>query len=317
MQFDLDEALIDQILFSMEDQDNIFFVDVYKGTVVNQSEIDESLEKEKNVDQDSERYVSIPQWDSSSGYRLMEKFTAGLRNPVLKEALTQALDRGKGVFRAFKDVLVQYPAVERLWYSFKEREMRKEIYSWYNALREQWGLERIGEEPEETEDLVFEDFHFRQATSMDIEKAQELHKQCVQELAKAYNQEQSKTISEADIADQSHNWFFPGDRSVIVETIKGDFAGYISSKKIDNCIRIGSLEVSPEYRGLGLGEMLLETLICEEKSTSANIFIDLPSAFQGFSRVLERNDFTPYQTSYMLVHTKKHKENSPVSKINK
>ena len=31
--------------------------------------------------------------------------------------------------------------------------MRREILEWYNALREEWGLERLGEEPEETEVL--------------------------------------------------------------------------------------------------------------------------------------------------------------------
>lgn len=38
--------------------------------------------------------------------------------------------------------------------------MKREVIRWYNALREEWGLELIGEEPEETDDLVQDDFRF-------------------------------------------------------------------------------------------------------------------------------------------------------------
>jgi hypothetical protein len=46
----------------------------------------------------------------------MEKFTAGLNNPVARQELTAALNKNKGVFRAFRDVLEQYPEVEKIWF---------------------------------------------------------------------------------------------------------------------------------------------------------------------------------------------------------
>jgi hypothetical protein len=51
----------------------------------------------------------------------MEHFAAGLRNPVVRNELTLALNRGRGVFRAFKDILSRYPETEKLWFSYKER----------------------------------------------------------------------------------------------------------------------------------------------------------------------------------------------------
>ncbi|MDR2730070.1 MAG: GNAT family N-acetyltransferase, partial [Treponema sp.] len=60
--------------------------------------------------------TALPQWGPKDGYRLMEKFTAGLNNPVARQELTAALNKNKGVFRAFRDVLEQYPEVEKIWF---------------------------------------------------------------------------------------------------------------------------------------------------------------------------------------------------------
>jgi ribosomal protein S18 acetylase RimI-like enzyme len=62
---------------------------------------------------------------------------------------------------------------------------------------------------------------------------------------------------------------------------------------------IQSLEVKPEYRGLGLGEALLVKFIDSLDSCKIRkLFLDLPSRADGFSRVLLRESFMPYAARY-------------------
>jgi len=158
MRFELDEILIDSIIFSMEDQNGDSLLDTQEREIVDiyNNELD------NDTDFESDRFISLPEWTSADGYRLMERFTAGLKKPVLREELSSALNRNRGVFRAFRDVLSQYPESEKQWFHFKEREMKNEVIAWYNSLREEWGLEPIGSEPEDTSSLVMEDFVIRE-----------------------------------------------------------------------------------------------------------------------------------------------------------
>jgi GNAT superfamily N-acetyltransferase len=257
MQFELTEALINNILFSMEDQEGEFLVNVQSGIVIGGSDELKARVKEKDGP-----YLSLPKWDSSDGFRLMERFTAGLRNPLLREELSAALDRGKGVFRAFKDILGCHPETEKLWYTYKDREMKREILRWYNALREEWGLEKIGAEPEETGDLVLEDFRFRPPQAGD-----------------------AKTL--------------PADYSLIAETVGGEFAGYITAVPREKALHIAALEVKPEYRGLGIGEALVTGFLERfDPKKISQISIDLPAEMEGFARVLLRNSFHVFSIRY-------------------
>jgi GNAT superfamily N-acetyltransferase len=284
MQFELTEALIDAILFSMEDQEGEFLVDTQEGVVAGGGDFD------FNPDDlhDGDRFISLPEWDSSEGYRLMERFAAGFKNPVIRNQLTAALDRGRGVFRAFKDVLGQYPEAERVWFSFKEKEMRRAILRWYNALREEWGLARIGSEPEETDELVLEDFRFREPKEDDVPAAAELHRACIEE-----NPRIDKETKEP--------WVFPGFPALVAETGEGDFAAYISAVRKDAVLYIAALEVRPEYRGLGIGEALLSRLLERiDRREISEVLIDLPTEAEGFSRVLLRESFEPWAARYRM-----------------
>ena len=159
MRFELDKALLDDILFHMENQDGNFLLDIQEGYVIN-TENNEDFDEDFEFD-DDERFISLPEWSPSDGFRLMERFAAGLKNPVIRTELSNALDRSRGVFRAFRDVLVRYPETEKQWFNFKEQEMKEEVIAWYNSLREEWGLEPIGCEPEDNTALVLEDFVFK------------------------------------------------------------------------------------------------------------------------------------------------------------
>jgi GNAT superfamily N-acetyltransferase len=280
MQFDLTSALIDEILFFMEDQGGEFLVDTQEGIVI--SADDEEFEN----DAEESRYIFLPEWDSSEGFRMMEHFTATLHNALVREELSAALDRGRGVFRAFKNTLSRYPEIEKLWFAYKEREMKRVVIAWYNALRESWGLELIGEEPEDIAGLALEDFCFREGAAEDMLQAEKLHKSCVCENCRA------------DFL--SREWVFPGDISFVALTAGGEFAAYISAQRMsDALLRICALETEQEYRGLGLGKTLITRLLEKADSLNiSNVIIDLPSGQDFFSRALLRESFKPCVTRY-------------------
>ena len=283
MLFELTSALTDEILFFMEDQDGDFLLDTREGIVIN-TEL-EILDDDGESDED--RYVSLPEWGPSDGFRLMERFTAGLRNTPVREELSAALNRGRGVFRAFKDTLARHPETEKLWFGFKDREMKSEVISWYNTLRESRGLELIGEEPEDISGLVLEDFRFREGTAADRPAAEELHRTCLSE---------NDSGSGGAAMPQ---WVFPGEMSFVAETSAGEFAGYVCAAGGDGFLRICAVEVRQEYRGLGLGKTLLTRFLENAVGRNfPNILIDLPAGMEHFSRVLLREDFRPVIQRY-------------------
>jgi ribosomal protein S18 acetylase RimI-like enzyme len=278
--FELTEALISDLLFSMEDQEGDFYMDAQDAVIVESA----GLEDNKN------RYINLPGWDSSDGFRLMERFTVGVRNLLVREELFTALNRGKGVFRAFKNVLHAYPTIEKRWFSFKEREMKREVIKWYNALRDEWGMERIGTEPEETDDLILEDFIFRSVQEKDITEAAFLHRLCLDE----YQANSKRPLLQADQNIAEYIAF-------IAETGSGDFAAYIAAARDQNSgsFHITALEVKAEYRSLGIGEELLSHFIEKlDPHDATMVSIDLPVESEGFSRVLLRNNFKPYAIRY-------------------
>ncbi len=275
MEFELSDALVDQILFSMEDQNGKFVLDAGSGTVVPSAEADAEAES-----------YELPSWGSADGFRLMEGFAASLHNPVVRLELTAALDRGRGVFRAFKDSLGEHPEVERLWFSYKQKQMRRKVADWYNALRESWGLDRIGEEPEETEDLLFEDFRFRPSDPDDAAAVAELRGACRSAPLDEYGPHSATERFRA---------------SIVAETVRGDLAGFAASIRRGDAEIVTALDVSPEYRGLGVGEELLRRLVDAARADGAAcVKVDLPREFESFSRVLYRDGFAPYETRFRL-----------------
>ena len=319
MHFELTEALIDDILFSMEDQEGEFLLDTVEGVVVGGMDGLDEFEEEYEADDNGSdsRYISLPEWDSASGFRLMERFAAGLRNPLVRNELSSALGRGKGVFRAFKDTLSRYPEAEKRWFAYKEIEMKREILRWYNGLREEWGLEKIGMEPEETGDLVLEDFRFHPYRQEHLFQIEELHRRCLEE----FNKNLAETgigssvkilVKEAQFFRNLSGSLLSGTSlsslntaeaplCLVAETGDGEFAGYISGIVRDSVLCVQNLEVKAEYRGLGIGEALLVRFIDSvDHNEVSEALLDLPSWAEGFSRVLLRESFRPYTVRYWL-----------------
>jgi ribosomal protein S18 acetylase RimI-like enzyme len=298
--FELSDELVDSLMFAMEDcRDGDFSFDTVRGIVIFCSD-DEEIDDEDEYKNDVEgRYIDIPEWDSANGFDLMERFCSGLPKSDAKKALSGALDRGKGVFRAFKDALRAFPEIEKRWFLFKENEMKKFVITWYNGLREEWGLQKIGAEPSETDDLLNEDFVFHAARPENAAAAAELHSQCLAE--------HSKNSDGFDLADISYynlagGWDFAGAQAVVAETSGGDFAGYICAAPAGKALHIKTVEVKNEYRRMGLGSQLLAKLLEQLKqSARLPLTIDIPAEAESFERVVLREGFVRRSTRYSRI----------------
>ena len=73
--------------------------------------------------------IAIPSENSSEGYSDMAAFIDTLHNPRLRERLARAIS-GRGAFRYFKDVLLEYPAEREHWFQFKRERLQQRITEW-------------------------------------------------------------------------------------------------------------------------------------------------------------------------------------------
>ena len=282
MSFELDEILTNEILFYMENQDGDFLYDTGDKKIINS----------KLNNNDSRRYIPLPEWKPQDGYRLMEKFCAELKNPAARVELTDALNRNKGVFRSFKNTLEQYPEIEKLWLKFKQKKMKDAVFAWYNSLREEWGLEPVGAEPEDNSSLVLEDFILREGKDADFENASALHASCIEEI-------EDKNLS--GLFEEANPFTFPGDLCITAENASGDFCGFISAVKASSShLRICRLEVQKEYRGIGLGKTLLSKFLEKAENLNLSVTIDLPKESEFFSRALYLENFKPLMQRFVL-----------------
>ncbi len=285
MPFDLTPEIVDQIIFGMENQEHEFYVDVQSGLVVTEGDIPdyEDAEIERH-------WVAIPEWRSAHGFNLMERFISELRNPLYRERLRGILNSGRGIFRQFKDALKERSEIERLWYRFKEREMRRLVYEWYNDLREQWGLESLPVDLEtETDDLILADFTFIEdgAGSEEIDELTDIG------IADA--------LAEFDDAEQiliEDIMLLPEDtiqRSVVAYTAGGERVGAAACRStmtddygLDAVAVIEVLYVEPEYRGLGLGKELLHRLCALlHRDGVRTMHVDVPGTRAVIKRLLK------------------------------
>lgn len=290
MAFELTNEIVDQIIFGMENQEHDFVVDVHTGHVARLEEMGSDTETEP-----------IPQWHSVDGYNLMERFVADLRNPVVREELRAILATGRGVFRSFKDTLKEHPEVERLWFRFKEREMRRVVYEWYNALRDRWGLERVPMDLEtETDNLILADFTFERDT-LSHEQAREyahdareevlgqlsidVERKLMEDLEKIDDNAELHTVSAATPEDE-----IVGVAGAVVHRDKSPPVGVMNV-----------LFVEPEYRGLGLARELLNR-VCGilDESGVPTVHIELPGEARALRSLLEAWDAEEISRRYRV-----------------
>ncbi len=78
------------------------------------------------------RFIAVPRVDSHEAYGDMEDFIATVRNPRIRELLDVAI-MGRGAFRRFKDVLLNYPREEQNWFAFRDARMIGRVREWLAA----------------------------------------------------------------------------------------------------------------------------------------------------------------------------------------
>ncbi|HZK19732.1 MAG TPA: GNAT family N-acetyltransferase [Treponemataceae bacterium] len=288
MNFELSDEMCNQIIFAMEDQEKGFVFDSVNCLPV---------EKKTIQNFDSDRYHSLPVWGSAHGFRLMERFVSLLRNPLAREELRSVLFVGRGVFRNFKNVLKRYPEIERLWFSFKEKEMKNEIYKWYNLLREAQGLKKIGDVPEEIDEALPAYFSF---CSVKTEKEQKKLEECIVRIEKELSGRFQGEVGNAIVAfwrTMRLMCLSQSDMTLYVESIGKDFAAAITAvpcpPNSTQTVMVTSFFVLPEFRGLGLGKELVKRSIDWLKKAGVRHII-MPSFAipDSFIPALLRSGFT-------------------------
>jgi GNAT superfamily N-acetyltransferase len=269
--FPLSEELINQIIFAMEDQRHRFVVDRETGAMFREDELppaDGREEREEAERRDEPaaldgvpgrraRYLPIPTWGPAEGFHLMERFVLKLRNPIFAEMLREALSSGQGVFRRFKDMLRKNREIERLWFAFKDKEMKQVVQQWYAAERELAGLERLASGEEPPLELVASDFSILRGEARHVEPALKLDQKVLGEL---YAELEDSPFSRAELPPLLD----PRSLFLAAELTGGEFAGFIwAVEDGSTSLRLAQLAVRKHFRGIGLGTQLLRRLLLQ------------------------------------------------------
>ena len=106
------------------------FLDSRSGEVVTVTEgaIDYTEQRAK-VQSGGDAFVRIEPAASREQYKWMERFVSGVTDEPLRERLVIAID-GKGAFRRFKDVLLNYPTERERWFSYRAELLHWAIQKW-------------------------------------------------------------------------------------------------------------------------------------------------------------------------------------------
>jgi len=129
---------LDELCEAMEDSSYEYehYLDLETGEVLFISDYmdDEETGKLKDrIEEDSDRYEPVPKAESYEGYQDMVDFIATVDNERLAELLEVAIN-GKGAFRLFKDMLLNYPEERERWFKFKDDRMEERALEWLDDI---------------------------------------------------------------------------------------------------------------------------------------------------------------------------------------
>jgi hypothetical protein len=129
---------LDELYDAMENSSYEFeyYLDLGTGEILFVSEDMDDVEtvKMKNqIEEELGRYELIPKAESYGGYRDMQAFIATVEDDHLSELLEVAIN-GKGAFRRFKDVLLNYPEERERWFQFKDDRMKERALEWLDDI---------------------------------------------------------------------------------------------------------------------------------------------------------------------------------------
>ena len=256
MSLPLTAALLDQILFAMEDQDNFSVLNLTTRQV-------EACEDENSCGDNT--VLPLPSWSSTDGFRMMREFSEGLHNPAVQAELRAVLDSGQGVFRRFKLVLKPRDLLYRQWLRFKRKFMEEKVRVWL----EDWP-EVVFEDPadpafgSEEAGLLATDFTFREGLPSEAPRLEDWDAEACHEAARTVFGEAADSVY-AEYFRRGRR-YAAGDRFWVAENPQREWAGviwgrpWVASEVPAEAVEVQLWFVDPEYRGLGLGSRMLETL---------------------------------------------------------
>ncbi len=158
--FQLTDAILERIIFAMEDQSKKLLIDMETGDLIDKITI-ENEDSSELYSEMAQRFVEPPSWDSRRGFSILEAFAATVTSPPhLKMELNAALRRGKGVFKQFRQVLSNDQELFKRYQEFKLAAMRPIVERWLEALQEGEKLTALKEEPEDLRDIIASDIDF-------------------------------------------------------------------------------------------------------------------------------------------------------------
>jgi hypothetical protein len=143
-----------EIAFERNSPDIESYLDLTTGEVVSivAGEAD-SHDKRARVIANAHNFARIDPASSREQYRWMEKFVLAVQDEALRERLVIAID-GKGAFRRFKDVLLNYPAERERWFSYRGELLHFHMQGWLTQMEIEadnpapWGHVEPPAEPE-------------------------------------------------------------------------------------------------------------------------------------------------------------------------
>lgn len=283
--FELSDSLIDDIAFAMEDQAKGSLVDISTGAVL-----------PRGPQTEGDGFADPPVWSSREGYQLMEAFLTTVRSPSARQELSSSLCRGHGVFKAFKEALAAYPEIERAYHEYKTAAMRRVIRNWYDELREDQGLARLGPEPEDSGDLVESDLGIELGEGGPQREA-------FIRLAEGLEAELLAFMPEVLVAAEGEplvsrlegeawigSWIGDGEGGIIAGA-----AASLESSRGRSYARLFFLGVLSEFRRTGMGKALVQSLVDELSRRGIGfIVLDLPFVPAEFGAALESAGLKPY-----------------------
>ena len=115
--------------------DTRYILDLRDQEIIRLSEYDMATEDIEDIfeeidDDETGRYVLFPiKIDSKDGYEDMQRFINDIVDPHVHDLAEQSI-RGSGAFRRFKDIISEYPDLEKRWYIWKDEQVRLRVMKW-------------------------------------------------------------------------------------------------------------------------------------------------------------------------------------------
>lgn len=308
----LTEFLLDNIIFAMEDQSDIYYLDLHKGEVVSDQDRHLLNWEEELEPEEGERYIDIPDWQPSDGFLVMEKFANQVRNPLYKGKLQEALQAGKGVFRRFKDVIGEQPSLEREWFAFKDEQLKREVYAWYREHDGALQLLELDLEPKElTDDILQEDFVIGgSAEALPLDEILALQTSLLEEMQRGDESQQKVLL----LLDPRLKTMQKTTQFIYARTGEGELAGFLAYEVIEvHTVKVLFFGNKIEYRGMGLFRFLFDHF-CRQAARRdyTTIIVDLAGEALSLEKLFTSLGSTTI-SKQILLDTSAWNENHPSS----